>query len=74
MPPIPKQAEIPADGNWHDLPDRPVVSIELSTVLGEIDIQPDGTGRVCIRYPGAPLFTVEYTVDAASGDEPELPL
>jgi hypothetical protein len=64
-----KTATIPADSQWHDLPERPVRSIISPTLLTEIDLLPDGTGRVRVTQGDEPV-EVEYT----AGEAYSLPL
>lgn len=56
-----KTAHIPPDGNWHDLPEKPVRSIIAPTYGAEADIVADGTGRV--RNYGHAAVEVEYEVE-----------
>lgn len=53
-------AQIPADGKWHTLLQRPVGSLEAPTNC-EIDIDKDGIGHVRTTFVGKDPVTVGYT-------------
>jgi hypothetical protein len=56
-----KSTHIPADGNWHELPEKPVKSIIAPTFNTEVDILPDGTGRARVTR-GDMAVKVEYAL------------
>jgi hypothetical protein len=57
------KATIPCDGQWHELPERPIRSI-TAPITGEVDIKPrDSVGIV--RFPPGPYPDVEVEYEVA---------